>query len=80
MIVTVYDYYMGAIMPSDYEKCGIKVTSSPIWSGNADLEIKNVREIEKTGDVICIHFENADGHLDYVDIETNDFRKMELYA
>jgi hypothetical protein len=79
MKVTVYDFYIGAIMPLDYEKCGIKVTISEQWIGVADLEIENVSKIEKTGDAVCIYFKNTDGHEDWVDIEKDCFNKMEVH-
>lgn len=79
MTVTVYNFYIGAIKPSDYEDSGIKVTMSPEWSGVADLEIEKVFKIEKSGDFVCIYFKDTAGHDDFMDMEKSDFSKMEVH-
>lgn len=80
MTVTVYDFFIGAVMPLDYEESGIKVTMSERWRGVADLEIEKVYKIEKTGDFVSIYFKDVADHDDFMDMEKSDFSKMEVHA
>lgn len=77
MRVTIYDYYIGGIHLEDFAPMVVTVKDGGY--GIIDLEISNVNKIRKSYDTIFIFFTGKEGHSDWIDIDKNDFSKMEVH-